>query len=552
MAAYYKVDVVLNSQAVQVGLPSPQSVRVTLPLVGPQGLQGVQGEVGPIGPVGPQGEQGIQGEVGPAGTTDYTQLQNVPATFPPSAHTHTPSEVGLGNVANAAQVTAVTGTAPIVSSGGTTPAISISAATTAAAGSMSAADKLKLDGIAAGAEVNVNADWNASSGDAQIINKPTLGGAAALNVGTTAGTVAAGNDSRFADAAALTTGTLADARLSSNVPLLDAANTFSANQTFSGTNNVMPNQTTAASGSSIMTRDLVGQELARPRERMQATYWFGLQGLGEWSTIGTGAATGYIGGGGFGGRAIWTTTRIGSNVAGAALRLGNDVFFAASPFRFSDGGPLTMRLRVRKSAVTTRPAIAFIMGTRTATTMWQANAYGFYFVPQPTLSWGAATAFTQHQRINVNGVVWAVSTAGTTGATEPAWTDAIDSTVSDGTVTWRNAGPHTSNKWMLGVGATNASDVVLVDTLADGPSTVNRQEVVLVMRIDGTTSTPYTVYGSVERAAGTTAEVTVTTSNNDVRQPQIWSRHDDDNAGALVDPMLRYFSIDATIQPLLL
>jgi hypothetical protein len=59
------------------------------------------------------------------------------------------------------------------------------------------------------------------------------------------------------DAADLTTGTLADARLSSNVPLKDAANTFSANQTFSGTNNVMPNQTTAASGSSLMTRDLV-------------------------------------------------------------------------------------------------------------------------------------------------------------------------------------------------------------------------------------------------------------------------------------------------------
>ena len=37
-----------------------------------------------------------------------------------------------------------------------------------------AADGTKLDGIAAGAEVNVNADWNASSGDAQILNKPTI------------------------------------------------------------------------------------------------------------------------------------------------------------------------------------------------------------------------------------------------------------------------------------------------------------------------------------------------------------------------------------------
>lgn len=34
-------------------------------------------------------------------------------------------------------------------------------------------EKTKLAGIAAGAEANVNADWNAVSGDAQILNKPT-------------------------------------------------------------------------------------------------------------------------------------------------------------------------------------------------------------------------------------------------------------------------------------------------------------------------------------------------------------------------------------------
>jgi len=35
-------------------------------------------------------------------------------------------------------------------------------------------DHDKLDGIAAGAEVNVQADWNATSGDAEILNKPTI------------------------------------------------------------------------------------------------------------------------------------------------------------------------------------------------------------------------------------------------------------------------------------------------------------------------------------------------------------------------------------------
>jgi len=36
------------------------------------------------------------------------------------------------------------------------------------------AERTKLTGIEAGAEVNVNADWNAVSGDAQILNKPTI------------------------------------------------------------------------------------------------------------------------------------------------------------------------------------------------------------------------------------------------------------------------------------------------------------------------------------------------------------------------------------------
>ena len=45
-------------------------------------------------------------------------------------------------------------------------------ATTSVAGFLSIADKTKLDSVASGAEVNVNADWNSSSGDSQILNKP--------------------------------------------------------------------------------------------------------------------------------------------------------------------------------------------------------------------------------------------------------------------------------------------------------------------------------------------------------------------------------------------
>lgn len=47
---------------------------------------------------------------------------------------------------------------------------------------MTAVERAKLAAIAAGAEVNVQADWNAVSGDAAIQNKPTLGTAAAEDV----------------------------------------------------------------------------------------------------------------------------------------------------------------------------------------------------------------------------------------------------------------------------------------------------------------------------------------------------------------------------------
>ena len=66
---------------------------------------------------------------------------------------NTTKKIEVSNLVGSSGVTDVTATAPITSSVGGTPDIGITAATTSAAGSMSAADKTKLDGIAAGAQV---------------------------------------------------------------------------------------------------------------------------------------------------------------------------------------------------------------------------------------------------------------------------------------------------------------------------------------------------------------------------------------------------------------
>ena len=83
-------------------------------------------------------------------------------------------------------VTGVSGTAPISSSGGATPAISISAATTSAAGSMSSADKTKLDGIATSANNYVLPKATASALGGVELFDATVQTVAANTVTTTA------------------------------------------------------------------------------------------------------------------------------------------------------------------------------------------------------------------------------------------------------------------------------------------------------------------------------------------------------------------------------
>lgn len=124
-----------------------------------------------------------------SGGTQHAAASTSVAGFMSAADKTKLDGVAAGATANTGTVTGVSGTAPIVSSGGTAPAISISAATTSAAGSMSAADKTKLDGIAAGATANTGTVTGVT-GTAPIVSS---GGAAPAISISAATTIAAGS-----------------------------------------------------------------------------------------------------------------------------------------------------------------------------------------------------------------------------------------------------------------------------------------------------------------------------------------------------------------------
>ena len=83
----------------------------------------------------------------------------------------TKSNLGLGNVDNTSDVNK-----PISSATQTELDLKVDKITGKGLSSedYTTAEKTKLGTIATGAEVNVNADWNATTGDAFILNKPTI------------------------------------------------------------------------------------------------------------------------------------------------------------------------------------------------------------------------------------------------------------------------------------------------------------------------------------------------------------------------------------------
>ncbi len=88
--------------------------------------------------------------------------------------TQTASTISDFNTSTDSRISAAVGVSVAAQSHVGSSGTSHANATTSVAGFMSSTDKTKLDGIASGAEVNVNADWNSVSGDSLILNKPTI------------------------------------------------------------------------------------------------------------------------------------------------------------------------------------------------------------------------------------------------------------------------------------------------------------------------------------------------------------------------------------------
>ena len=174
---------------------------------GPVGSKGERGEPGPKGEPGadgapgaqgPKGDPGQKGEKGDPGSDASVTKQNVEAvltgditshnhdsryisksntsTYTPTADYHPATKKYVDDTVAAVDVTEqISGKADktYVDSKLDTKVDKVSGKQLST-NDYTNEDKTKLAGIAAGAEVNVNADWNAESGDAQILNKPTI------------------------------------------------------------------------------------------------------------------------------------------------------------------------------------------------------------------------------------------------------------------------------------------------------------------------------------------------------------------------------------------
>lgn len=162
---------------------------------GPKGEPGANGAPGVQGPKGDPGEKGEKGDPGSDASVTKRNVETV-LTGNITTHTHNDWYIAKGSTA---EYTPITDYSPATKKyvDDTVAAVDVTEQISGKAdkayvdskldtkvdkvsgkqlstNDYTNDDKTKLAGIAAGAEVNVNADWNAESRDTQILNKPTI------------------------------------------------------------------------------------------------------------------------------------------------------------------------------------------------------------------------------------------------------------------------------------------------------------------------------------------------------------------------------------------
>ena len=172
-------------------------------IAGPAGVDGTNGTDGADGSDGTDGIQGIQGTDGADGAPGTDGADGTNGTNGTDGADGTNGTDGIGGVTQAGTDVTVTGsgssvdpyiinspqlteTDPVYSAWNkdyasltnqpTTITVAQATAITnnTAKNTYPTVDATKLTGIEAGAQVNVNADWDATTGDAEILNKPDL------------------------------------------------------------------------------------------------------------------------------------------------------------------------------------------------------------------------------------------------------------------------------------------------------------------------------------------------------------------------------------------
>lgn len=119
---------------------------------GPTGATGPEGATGPAGPTGATGPTGadstVAGPTGPAGAASTVAGPAGPMgpTGPAGADSTVAGPTGPAGPAGSGGITSVTSTAPVASSGGANPVISIAAATALVPGYLTAADWTSFNG----------------------------------------------------------------------------------------------------------------------------------------------------------------------------------------------------------------------------------------------------------------------------------------------------------------------------------------------------------------------------------------------------------------------